>query len=131
MDIRRISSGSTWEDKAAYSRALVIEHDGYAEVILSGCTGFNYSAMAIEDSVEAQARQAFRNVESVLRQAGGDLSHLVRVRYLLTSSEDFEPLLPVFSEFCSSAMPAATALICGLIDPRMKIEIEAEARVPR
>jgi enamine deaminase RidA (YjgF/YER057c/UK114 family) len=126
-----ISSGSTFETLAGYSRAVVVEFDTYAEVFVSGCTGFDYAAMTISDDVAAQARQAFRNIEAALAQAGGDLGHMVRIRYYLTNAADFEPLAPVFGAYCAKARPAATALVCGLVDPRMKIEIEVDARVPR
>ena len=44
------------------------------------------------------------------------------------SQQDFKKLGPIFGEFLSKARPAATALICGLVDPAMKIEIEVTAR---
>jgi enamine deaminase RidA (YjgF/YER057c/UK114 family) len=126
-----ISSGSTFETLAGYSRAVVVEFDSYAEVFVSGCTGFDYTAMTISDDVAEQTRQCFRNIEAALEKAGGDLSHLVRIRYYLTNGADFEPLAPIFGEYCAKAKPAATALVCGLVDARMKIEIEVDARVPR
>ena len=126
-----ISSGSTFETLAGYARAAVVEFDTYAEVFVSGCTGFDYASMTISDDVAAQARQCFHNIADALGKAGGDLSHLVRVRYYLTDGADFETLAPIFGEFCGAAKPAATALVCGLVDVRMKIEIEVDARIPR
>jgi enamine deaminase RidA (YjgF/YER057c/UK114 family) len=43
----------------------------------------------------------------------------------------FEPLAPVFGECPGRARPAATAIVCGLVDARMKIEIEVTARLPQ
>jgi len=126
-----ISSGSSFETLAGYSRAAVVEFDTWAEVFVSGCTGFDYATMTISDDVEAQARQCFVNIAAALEKAGGDLGHLVRVRYYLTDGADFEKVAPIFGEFCRAAGPAATALVCGLVDARMKIEIEADARIPR
>lgn len=126
-----ISSGSTFEAVAGYARAAVVEFDTHAEVFVSGCTGFDYAGMTISDDVAEQARQCFRNIADALGKAGGDLSHLVRVRYYLTDAADFEVLAPIFGESCGAAKPAATALVCGLVDPRMKIEIEVDARIPR
>ena len=126
-----ISSGSTFEAVAGYARAAVVEFDSYAEVFVSGCTGFDYATMTISDDAAEQARRCFRNIEDALRKAGGDLSHLVRVRYYLTDGADFEGLAPIFGVYCGAAKPAATALVCGLVDPRMRIEIEVDARIPR
>lgn len=131
MKTSLISSGSSFEAVAGYSRALVVEHDGWAEVLVSGVTGFNYQTMTIEESAEAQARQCFATIASVLGQAGGGLGHIVRVRYLLTDASQFGTLGPVFGEFLGAVRPAATALVCGLVDERMKLEIEVDARIPR
>ena len=131
MQTSRISSGSSFEAVAGYSRALVVEHEGWAEVLISGVTGFNYATMTIEDDAAAQTRQCFATIAKVLGEAGGDLSHVVRVRYLLTAPEQFGELAPVFGEYLGAVRPAATALVCGLVDERMKLEIEIDARIPR
>jgi enamine deaminase RidA (YjgF/YER057c/UK114 family) len=55
----------------------------------------------------------------------------VRVRYLLTDPGQFEALAPIFGEHLGSSRPAATAVVCGLVDERMKLEIEIDARIPR
>ena len=131
MKISRISSGSSFEAVAGYSRAIVVEHADFKEVLISGVTGFNYTTMTIEDDQAAQTRQCFATIAKVLGEAGGDLSHVVRVRYLLTTAEQFGELTPVFGEFFSDIRPAATALVCGLVDDRMKLEIEIDARIPK
>ena len=131
MKIARISSGSSFEAVAGYSRAIVIEHDGYAEVLISGCTGFNYETMTIDPDASVQARQCFANIVKVLAQAGGELEHVVRVRYLLTDPSQFETLAPIFGEHLGASRPAATAMVVGLVEDRMKLEIEIDARIPR
>ena len=128
--VRRISSGSTFEDLAGYSRAVVVQHADHAEVFVSGYTGFDYSTMTIDEDVAVQIRQCFVNITDALTQAGGRLTHLVRVRYYLPESGDWGRVAPVVGEILADIRPAATCLICGLIDPRMKIEIEADARIP-
>jgi len=131
MITRLISSGSAFEAVAGYSRALVVEHADHSEVFVSGCTGFDYATMTISPDVREQARQCFINIAAALAQAGGELSHIVRVRYYLTGAEDWESVAPVFGECLAPARPAATALVCGLVDARMKIEIEVDARISR
>ncbi|MBS0336559.1 MAG: RidA family protein [Proteobacteria bacterium] len=124
MTKRLISSGSAFEAVAGYSRAVV---DG-DWIHVSGTTGFDYSTMTISDDLLTQARQAFSNIAAALAQAGATLDDVVRVTYYLTEREAFGQAAPVFGEFFARARPAATAVICGLVDARMKIEIEVTAR---
>jgi enamine deaminase RidA (YjgF/YER057c/UK114 family) len=121
---RFISSGSSFEALAGYSRAVV---DGDM-VYVSGTTGFDYRTMTISDDAVAQTHQCFANIASALEQAGLSLDDVVRVRYLLTDAALFMPLAPLFGEYFANSRPAATAMIVGLVDPRMKIEIEVTAR---
>jgi enamine deaminase RidA (YjgF/YER057c/UK114 family) len=126
MERRWISSGSSFEALAGYSRA-VVEGD-YVHV--AGTTGFDYAAMRIDPDPVAQCRQCFRNIAAALEQAECSIDDVVRVRYYLTDAALFEPLAPIFGEYFRRARPAATAIVCGLVDPRMKIEIEVTARRP-
>lgn len=121
---RLISSGSSFEALAGYSRAVV---DG-DDVFVSGTTGFDYARMSIDEDPVEQARQCFRNIAHALAQAGCTLDDVVRVRYLITDASLFERLAPVFGEHFGKARPAATAMVVGLVDPRMKVEIEVTAR---
>lgn len=123
-DRRLISSGSSFEAVAGYSRAVV---DGDT-VHVSGTTGFDYATMRIDDDAVEQTRQCLRNIAAALAQAGCSLDDVVRVRYYLTDAALFETLAPVFGEAFARARPAATAIVCGLVDARMKIEIEVTAR---
>lgn len=95
---------------------------------MSGTTGFDYGTMAIASDVCAQAHQCFRNIAAALGQAGASLDDVVRVRYYLTDAASFDTLAPIFGEYFARARPAATAVVCGLVDARMKIEIEVTAR---
>jgi enamine deaminase RidA (YjgF/YER057c/UK114 family) len=121
---RLISSGSPFEAQAGYSRAVV---DG-EWVFVAGTTGFDYGAMTIADEPAEQARQAFRNIEAALAKASAGLADVVRVRYYVPNPTDWPLIVPVLGEVFGTIRPAATALFCGLVDPRMKIEIEVTAR---
>jgi enamine deaminase RidA (YjgF/YER057c/UK114 family) len=124
---RLINSGSSFEAVAGYSRAVV---DGqYAHV--AGTTGFDYARMTIADDALAQCHQCFANIAQALREAGCTLDDVVRVRYYLTDAQLFEPLAPVFGSYFAKARPAATAVVCGLVDPRMLLEIEVTAQLPQ
>ncbi|HYH17699.1 MAG TPA: RidA family protein [Azospirillum sp.] len=124
MPRKLISSGSTFEKVAGYSRAVV---DG-KWVFVSGTTGFDYAAGTISDDVVEQAHQTFRNIRAALEQAKSSLRDVVRVRVYLTSAADFERVAPILGEYLGEARPANTTVVCPLIDPRMKIEIEVTAR---
>jgi enamine deaminase RidA (YjgF/YER057c/UK114 family) len=121
---RAILSGSTFEDQFGYARAVV---DG-DWVHVSGTTGFDYATMTISGDVAEQARQCLRNIEAALAEAECTIADVVRVRYLLPDAADFEPCAPVLREYFGDVRPAATMMVCGLLDPRMKIEIETYAR---
>ncbi|TYB62800.1 RidA family protein [Nonomuraea sp. PA05] len=121
---RAILSGSTFEEQIGYARAVV---DG-DWVHVSGTTGFDYTTMTISDDVVEQARQCLRNIGQALEEAGCGFGDVVRVRYILPDRDDFEPCWPVLRECFGAVRPAATMLMCGLSDPRMKIEIEVYAR---
>ncbi|MDH6139850.1 MULTISPECIES: RidA family protein [Kitasatospora] len=121
---RAILSGSTFEEQIGYARAVV---DG-DWVHVSGTTGFDYATMTISPDVTEQAEQCLRNIGAALTEAGCDFRDVVRVRYLLPERADFEPCWPVLREAFGEVKPAATMMVCGLADPRMKIEIEVYAR---
>ncbi|WP_181806425.1 RidA family protein [Streptomyces shenzhenensis] len=121
---RVILSGSVFEEEIGYARAVV---DG-DWVHVSGTTGFDYAAMTISDDVVEQAEQCLRNIGAALAEAGCGFGDVVRVRYLLPVREDFEPCWPVLRRVFGQVRPAATMMVCGLSDPRMRIEIEVYAR---
>lgn len=123
MDIRRISSGSRFEERIGYSRAVVA--GGW--VFISGTTGWDYAADTISDDLETQTRQALINIETALREAGASLHQVVRVRYIVAPGEDFSTCWPLLRETFQTALPAATQWYADLADPRMKIEIEVTA----
>jgi enamine deaminase RidA (YjgF/YER057c/UK114 family) len=118
-----ISSGSQFEQKIGYSRAVV---DGRS-VFVSGTTGFDYATMTISDNVVEQAEQCFKNIAAALAQAGSSLADVVRVHYLITRKEDFEPIWPVLQKYVGEVRPACTVIVAGLLDEKMLIEIEVTA----
>ena len=124
MDRRLISSGSSFEAEIGYSRAVV---DGDF-IFVSGTTGFDYATMTIPEDVAEQCRQAMATIASVLAEAGASLGDVVRVRYILPRRQDFAACWGVFRAYWGAVRPAATMIEAGLLDPRMKIEIEVTAR---
>jgi enamine deaminase RidA (YjgF/YER057c/UK114 family) len=84
--------------------------------------------MTISDDPAEQTRQALRNIERALAEAGASLADIVRTRYYVPDPEDWPHIMPVLGDAFATIRPAATAIICSLVDPRMKIEIEVTAR---
>jgi enamine deaminase RidA (YjgF/YER057c/UK114 family) len=124
MTRRLISSGSPFEKHAGYSRAVV---DG-DWVFLSGTTGYNYATMELPDGVEPQARNAFATIRSVLEEAGASMADIVRVHYYITTRADAAAVMTVAGEVLGDVRPAATLLICELLEEAMLIEIEVTAK---
>jgi len=127
MDRRLISSGSPFEADIAYSRAVV---DG-DWIFVAGTTGFNYATMSLSDDVVEQAEQAFRNIDAALRQARSSLADVVRVTYILPDADEFPRCWPIFRKYFGDVRPAATMISAGLVDKRLRIEIEVTARTRR
>jgi enamine deaminase RidA (YjgF/YER057c/UK114 family) len=123
MGRTRISTGSVFEAKIGYSRAVV---DG-DYVFVSGTTGFDYRTMTISSDPVEQAEQCFTNIAKALSEAGTSLDQVVRVRYIFPDRSDFEPCWPVFEKHLGRARPAATMFVAQLLDERMKMEIEVTA----
>ncbi|MGW4643318.1 RidA family protein [Sphaerisporangium sp. NPDC004334] len=120
---RLISSGSTFEQAVGYSRAVV---DG-DWVHVAGTTGFDYTSMTIAEGIVEQVEQCMKNIGAALEEAECSFADVVRVRYMLPDADDFEPCWPVLQRYFGEVRPAATMFVCGLSDPRMRIEIEVTA----
>jgi enamine deaminase RidA (YjgF/YER057c/UK114 family) len=123
MNRKLISSGSSFEERIGYSRAVVAGD----WVFVSGTTGFDYAAMTIADDVVDQTEQCFKNIEAALKQADATLKDVVRVVYVLPNGAEFERCAPVLRKYFGEVRPAAMMISAGLADPRMKIEIEVTA----
>lgn len=127
MSRKLVSSGSEFERKIGYSRAVV---DG-DYVFVSGTTGFNYAANSISDNVVEQAEQCFVNIQQALNEAGASVTDVVRVTYILPNRDDFEPCWPVFQKWLGEVRPAATVFEARLLNDAMKLEVQVTARLPR
>lgn len=125
MDNNRklISTGSPFEKQAGYSRAMV-KGDW---CFVSGTTGYDYDIMQMPDSVEAQARNIFSTISSTLTDAGFDMGDIVRAHYMVTDEGYIDELFGVTGEIFAKIRPAATLIICDLLKPEIKIEIEVTA----
>jgi enamine deaminase RidA (YjgF/YER057c/UK114 family) len=124
MARKLISSGSSFEKLAGYSRAVV---DG-EWTFVSGTTGFDYATMTISNDVAAQTEQCFANIRAALAQAGSALEDVVRVQIFIGRADDFMTVAPIVGKHFADIRPANTTLVTGFVDPRIKIEIEVTAK---
>jgi enamine deaminase RidA (YjgF/YER057c/UK114 family) len=122
-----ISSGSRFEAEVGYSRAVVVDNI----VFVSGCTGYNYTAMTISEDVLDQAEQTFKNIEHALSEAGATLQDVVRVTYIIPNRADFEPCHPIFRKYFGDIRPACTVYHAQLTSDIIKIEIEVTAVIQK
>lgn len=123
MKRKLISSGSTFENKIGYSRA-VVQGDW---VFVSGTTGYNYKNMSISEDIVEQTEQCLLNIKSALEEANSSLSDVVRVTYILPDANQFEICWPILRKYFGTVKPAATMFSAGLADDKMKIEIQVTA----
>jgi len=124
MTRRLISTGSPFERQAGYSRA-VIDGDW---CFVAGTTGYDYASMTMPDDVVAQARNAIATIAAALAEGGFALADVVRVTYYVTDQAYCDPVFTVAGETFGTIRPAATMLVCGLVKPEMKVEIEVTAK---
>ena len=82
------------------------------------------------ECVEDQTRNALATIEKTLVEAGFAMKDVVRVRYIVSDWEFVDRVFAVLGEAFGDIRPAATMVIAGLIEPEMKIEIEATAYRP-
>lgn len=127
-DIKLITSGSPFEKSYGYSRAV---RSG-DEVHISGTTGYDYAKMAMPDEVAEQTRNIFATFSAVMKEAGGELADIVRLRVFVTDVAYCDAVLTVQGEFFGAIRPAGTiVVVSALLKPEMKVEIEADARLSR
>jgi len=127
-DRKLISSGSPFEKAYAYSRAVVSGD----EVHIAGTTGYDYARMAMPDDVAEQTRNIYATFAAVMKESGGGLADIVRLRTFVTDSAYFDAVLKVQGEVFGAIRPAATMMVVSaLLKPEMKVEIEADARLRR
>ena len=124
---RRVSSNSPYEEIIGFSRAVRVGDTVY----VSGTVAWGEDGSFVgEGDVYAQAKQALRNIEKALQQAGASLSDVVRTRIYLTDIDRWEEAARAHAEAFAAVKPAATMVeVSRLADAVMLVEIEAVAVV--
>ncbi len=124
---RRVSSNSPYEDVIGFSRAVRVGDTVY----VSGTVAWGDDGELVgEGDVYLQARQALRNIERALVEAGASLGDVVRTRIYLTDIDRWEAAARAHAEAFAEVKPASSMVeVSRLADPAMLVEIEAVAVV--
>jgi enamine deaminase RidA (YjgF/YER057c/UK114 family) len=126
MDRRLISSGSSWESRYGYSRAVVAG----GRVHVSGTAPIMPNDADPPADAYAQARRCLEIVEGALAEAGASVGDVVRTRIFVTDRAFVTDVMRAHGEVFADVRPACTGIVAQLLDPRWLVEIEVEAILP-
>lgn len=123
----QISTDPDWYEPYAISQAIRLGD----LVFVSGQSGIDENGRTVASDFDTQARQAFNNVDRVLREAGSGLEHVVKVTIFVTDMSVIDQVVALRQEFFTKPYPADTiAQVASLASSDWKIEIEAIAVAP-
>jgi enamine deaminase RidA (YjgF/YER057c/UK114 family) len=123
---RQVGSGAPHEELYGYSRAVRIGD----RVIVSG-TAPVWPDGSCDRDAGAQARRCCEIIVAALSELGANAANVVRTRMFITDLADSEAVGTAHREFFGEAAPATTmVVVSALLDPRWKVEIEADALIP-
>lgn len=120
----KYSSGVIWEDIVGYSRAVKLDD----RILISGTTSIIDGKIIGEGDPYLQTKTIIEKIETVLHQAESKLEDIVRLRVYVTDISRWEEVGRALGETFKKIKPAQTLVaVSGLVDPKMMVEIEAEA----
>jgi len=122
-----ISSGTPWEERVGYSRAVRIGDLVY----ISGTTAMKEGALVGINDPYAQTVQILANIRWALGEAHATMDAVVRYRVYLVDIHDWTEVARALKETFDAVRPCSTFLaVAALIDPAMRVEIEVDAVAP-
>ena len=122
MERRLISGHSPYEQAVGFSRALVVGRT----VHVAGTAPIPAEGEPPDGAYE-QMRLCLAIVGEALERAGATFADVVRTRMFIVDPADWQEIARAHGEVFAEIRPAATAVVTGLLDPRWRVELEAEA----
>ena len=120
---RRVASGSPFEPVIGYSRAVRV-----GDRVLVAGTAPIWPDGSCDPDPEAQAARCLAIILAALTEAGAGPEHVVRTRMYLLDPGDWEAVGRAHGAVFADVRPVSTmVVVAGLLDPRWRVEIEAEA----
>lgn len=120
------SSGSKWEPKMGYSRAVRAGNF----IAVTGSVGIRADG-TYDQHVGDQTRRSLAIIQAAIEALGGKIEHVIRTRMFVTDISQWEQIAAVHGELFAEIRPATTIVeVARLIDDEARIEIEADAIVP-
>jgi len=126
MHRQLISSGTAFEERVGYSRAVRVGRSVYVAGTAPILPG---DADPPGDAYE-QARICLERIRQNLEEAGSSLDHVVRTRLFVTDPANIDEIARAHKEAFATARPACTGVVAALLDPRWLVEIEVDAVIP-
>jgi enamine deaminase RidA (YjgF/YER057c/UK114 family) len=126
VERQRIASGSPYEPIMGFSRAVRVGQ----HVFVAGTGPVMPEGQDLPPDAHGQAVRCLEIIVGALREAGAEPVHVVRTRIFATHAEDFAEIALAHGAIFGDVRPACTYVVTRLIDPRWRVEIEAEALVP-
>ena len=122
----RVRSASAYESLVGFSRAV---RRG-SRIVVSGTAPLGPDGETVVGDAYDQAKRCYEIILEAIEALGGNLEDVVRTRIFVTDAADWESIGRAHGEFFRDVYPAATLVVVkGLLDPRWKVEIEAEAEL--
>jgi enamine deaminase RidA (YjgF/YER057c/UK114 family) len=125
MSKQLISSGTIWEKKFGYSRAVKLGNN----IFVAGTTAVDEAGNVIGgDDPYLQATFVYQKIEKALLEAGAAMQDVVRVRTFVTDIKRWEEVAKAQGEVFENIRPAATLVeVSALVRPELLVEIEVDA----
>jgi len=122
----RVRSASAYESLVGFARAV---RRG-SRIVVSGTAPLGPDGETVVGDAYDQAKRCYEIILEAIEALGGDIEDVVRTRIFATDAADWENIGRAHGEFFRDVYPAATLVVVkGLLDPRWKVEIEAEAEL--
>lgn len=125
MKRQNVTTGSPWEDKIGYCRAVKVGN----VIEISGTTASDLDPAIAKDNYYEQTKSIILKLEGVLKGLESGLKDVIRTRMFVADISKWEEVARAHGEFFKDIKPATTIVEAKLIDPNLLVEMEMSAIV--